>query len=87
VLLLRRARHFRPDRRLRRNAPRLVGAALAMGAALWLADAWAAPGAGWLGAAWLAAICTLGGVVYFGLAHLLGGLDLRELRRMVRRRR
>jgi putative peptidoglycan lipid II flippase len=87
VLLLRRARHFRPDRRLRRNAPRLLGAALAMGAALWLADAWAAPGAGWLGAAWLAAICTLGGAVYFGLAHLLGGLDLRELRRMVRRRR
>ncbi len=87
VFLLHRARHLRADRRLRRNAPRLLGAALAMGAVLWLADAWAAPGAGWLGAALLALLCAAGIVVYFGLAHALGGLDLQELRRMLQRRR
>lgn len=87
VVLLHRARHFRADRRLRRNGPRLLAAALAMGAVLLLTDAWLDAGAGWLGAGLLAAICALGALVYFGLAHLLGGLDLRELRRMVRRRR
>lgn len=85
--LLHRKRHFRADRRLRRNAPRLLAAALAMGVALALGAHWLAPGPGAVGAMWLALICAVGGVVYFGMAHLLGGLDLRELRRMVRRRR
>jgi len=87
VVLLHRARHFRPDRRLRRAAPRLLAAALAMGGALLLGMALLVPGPGWTGAMVLGLLCALGAGLYFGLAHLLGGLDLRELRRMLRRRR
>ena len=85
--LLLRARHFRLDRRLRRTAPRLLGAALAMGALLGLL-AWLWPVApGLMGAPLLALFCALGAAAYFGAAHAAGGLDLRELARMLRRRR
>lgn len=85
--LLARARQFRADRRLRRKTPRLLGAALAMGGALALAQALLGATTGFAAAVALAGMCALGVVVYFGLAHILGGLDLREMGRMVRRRR
>jgi len=86
AVLLVRARQFRADRRLRRNTPRLLGAALAMGGALYLAQLFLGGATGIAAAMALAGMCALGVVVYFGLAHILGGLDLREMRRMVRRR-
>jgi hypothetical protein len=35
----------------------------------------------------LAAIVTLGGILFFALAQVLGGADLREVRGMLRRKR
>ncbi len=79
--------HLVPDRRLRRAAPRLLGAALLMGAVLLGLVRWLAPGPGLMGAAKLALVCALGASVYFAAAQMSGGLDLRELWRMLRRRR
>jgi len=85
ALMLARRGHLIPDRRLRRAAPRLAGAALAMGALL-VGLVWAlAPGTGLRGVAALAAICAVGGAAYFAMAQATGGLDVRELRRMLRR--
>lgn len=85
-LLWRRGRLV-PDRRLRRAAPRLLGAALLMGAALLGLAWWLAPGAGLRGLGALAVTCALGAGVYFAAAQLSGGLDLRELLRTLRRGR
>ena len=84
--VLHRRGHWVADRRLRRTAPRLLGAALAMGAVLLALAAWLAPGAGLSGILWLGVICVLGAGAYFGAAQLTGGLDLRELRRLIRRK-
>jgi putative peptidoglycan lipid II flippase len=78
--------HLIPDRRLRRAAPRLLGAALLTGAALLGLAWWLAPGAGLAGVGKLALVCAAGAAVYFGVAQASGGLDLRELWRMLRRR-
>ncbi|WP_424810888.1 murein biosynthesis integral membrane protein MurJ [Roseococcus sp. YIM B11640] len=87
AFLLARRGQLVPDRRLRRAAPRLLGAAIAMGAAL-MALAWLlGPGPGLRGVVLLGLVCALGALVYFGAAQLSGGLDLRDLRRMLRRRR
>ncbi|MBS7792984.1 murein biosynthesis integral membrane protein MurJ [Roseococcus sp. SDR] len=86
AFVLHRRGHWVADRRLRRTAPRLLGAALAMGAALLALAAWLAPGAGLSGMLWLGVICGLGAGAYFGLAQLSGGLDLREIRRLIRRK-
>ncbi|MGG5810760.1 murein biosynthesis integral membrane protein MurJ [Falsiroseomonas sp. CW058] len=86
-LLMRRGRLV-PDRRLRRAVPRLFGAAAVMAAVLLVLQAAIFPLAG--GAARLAALALLVGaglVAYFGAAQLLGGLDLREALRMMRRRK
>lgn len=84
--LLHRRRRWLADRRLRRVTPRLMGAALAMGLVLAGLSWWLAPGPGLAGVGWLALICALGAGSYFALAQLSGGLDLRELRRQIRRR-
>lgn len=79
---------FVPDRRLRERVPRLLAAALLMGAALLALERLLFPAAS--GPLRLAALTILvggGAAVYFGAAHLLHGFDLRELRGLLRRRR
>jgi len=78
--------HLVVDRRLRRVTPRLIGAALAMGVVLVALSWWLAPGAGLGGVAKLGVICALGAACYFGVAQLTRGLDLRELKRLLRRK-
>lgn len=85
--LLARGGRLRLDRRLRRAAPRLALAALLMGALLIALMALPLPERGLLGALRLAGLCAAGLLAYFGLAQLLGALDLRELRQVLRRRR
>lgn len=86
AFMLHRRGEWVADRRLRRVSPRLLGAALAMGVVLAALSWWLAPGAGLVGVGLLALICTLGAGTYFALAQLSGGMDLRELRRLLRRR-
>ena len=82
---LRRRGHLRPDRRLRRATPRVLGAALGMGAVLVALSWWLAPGAGLTGVGVLALICAVGAATYFVLAQASGAMDFRELRRLMRR--
>lgn len=83
-LLVRRGQWV-ADRRLRGKAPRLLGAAAIMTAALVALSLWLSPGPGLVGILLLGVVCAVGGATYFAAAHLTGGLDLRELRRMLRR--
>jgi putative peptidoglycan lipid II flippase len=86
--LLMRRRRLVLDRRLRRAVPRLTGAALAMSAVLLALDAALFPVDGGLARLSSLSLLVAGGMAtYFGAAHLLGGLDLREALRMLRRRR
>jgi putative peptidoglycan lipid II flippase len=81
-----------PDRRLRRAVPRLLLAAAAMAAVLiglqWLFYPSEGP---YMRSPWrlaaLAAMVAGGALSYFGIAHVLGALDLRELARMLRRKK
>jgi putative peptidoglycan lipid II flippase len=85
-LLLRR-RRLVLDRRLRRAVPRLLGAALAMAAVLLALEVLLFPVAhGLVRLLALAGLILAGLIAYFGAAQLLGGLDLREAGRMLRRR-
>lgn len=84
--LLRRRRLWRADRRLRRAAPRILGAAFLMAAVLaGLPLVWPV-GAGLTGAAVLAAICALGAGSYAAAVYLSGGLHLGATWRALRRR-
>jgi putative peptidoglycan lipid II flippase len=86
--LLMRRRRLVLDRRLRRVVPRLLLAAGAM--ALVLAGLQLALfpiAGGWARLAAMGFLVGAGMAAYFGAAHLLGGLDLREAARMLRRRR
>jgi putative peptidoglycan lipid II flippase len=80
---LRRDDLLRPDARLRRRLPRILGASLAMALALWLAGPWLAflPA----GVA-LALLIAAGGLGFLLLGHLLDALDLGELKRAAARR-
>ncbi len=76
------------DPRFRRRVPRQILAAAVMGAALWagawgLDDALHSPGIRYLA---LALLVGGGAAVYFGSAHIAGGLRLGELRAALRRR-
>ena len=84
--MLRRRGQWVADRRLRRATPRLLGAALAMGLVLAALSWWLAPGAGLAGVGLLGLICALGAATYFALAQLCGGLDLRDIQRLMRRK-
>ena len=85
--LLMRRRRLLLDRRLRRAAPRLLGAALVMGAVVFALSAALFPlESGFARLAALAVVVAGGLVTYFGAAHLLRGLDLREAMRLLRRR-
>jgi putative peptidoglycan lipid II flippase len=82
---LHRRGHFLPDRRLRRAAPQVLGAALGMGAVLAALSWWLAPGPGLASVGLLAMICAAGALTYFALAQASRAMDLRELRRLIRR--
>jgi len=86
--LLMRRRRLVLDRRLRRAVLRLAGAACVMAAVLLALEAAIFPLVGGLAQiAGLAVLVGTGLAVYFGAAQFLGGLDLREARQMLRRRR
>jgi putative peptidoglycan lipid II flippase len=86
--VLRRRRQWVPDERLVSRSIRMVGAAVGMGLALWLALAWLAPllaHANLVGVVALLGICALGVAVYAALGALLGVVKLSELRVVMRR--
>jgi putative peptidoglycan lipid II flippase len=83
VWLLRRSGHLGVDERFRSWAPRLVGAALAMGAVLWLIQHQLATLSPFL---LLGLLVGAGCLVYATLVQLSGGADYRELRSMLARR-
>jgi len=86
-LLMRRGR-FVLDRRLRRTAPRLLGAAVIMSAVLLVLQAALFPlESGWARLAALAVLVGAGLVTYFATAHAFGAFDLRQAARLLRRRR
>jgi putative peptidoglycan lipid II flippase len=86
--LLTRRRQLVLDRRLRRAVPRLLAAALVMSAVLLALQAAIFPlEHGLARLAGLAVLIGAGLVTYFGAAQALGGLDLREALRSLRRRR
>jgi putative peptidoglycan lipid II flippase len=72
-----RAGHAGMDERLRRSVPKLVGAGLALGAVLWLADApvtqWFAGWGGLRDLATLAVLAAIGGAVYGGIVLAMFG--------------
>lgn len=82
--------HFAADARLRRRAPRLALAALAMGVVLWLTQDALTP---YVHGTWivrclaLAALVSAGGVVYGLATVLLGAFSKDDLRLLLRRRR
>ncbi|MDB5368672.1 MAG: mviN [Roseomonas sp.] len=84
ALVLARRGQWVADRKLRRNAWRLLGAAVLMGAVLWGISGFVFPATGLWRFAALAAIVGTGLVSYFGATLLLGAFDLRDL---LRRRR
>jgi putative peptidoglycan lipid II flippase len=79
---LRRDDLLRPDHQLKRRLPRIVGASLAMALGLWLAAPWLAALPPALA---LALLIAAGGLGFALLGHLLGALDLGELRRIAGR--
>ena len=86
--LLMRRRRLVLDRRLRARVPRLLAAALVMCAVLAVLQAAIFPLAGSIARlGGLAVLVGAGLAAYFGAAHLLGGLNLREAREMLRRKR
>jgi putative peptidoglycan lipid II flippase len=86
-LLLHR-RRLVPDRRLKRAVPRLLGAAVAMAAVLAALQAAIFPLEGGIARfAGLAVLIAAGLATYFGTAQAIGGLDLREALRLMRRRK
>ena len=82
--------HFALDERLRRRAPRLALAALAMGAVLWAGQGLLTP---YINGTWpirfaaLAALVTAGCVVYGAATVVLGAFSRDDLALLLRRRR
>ncbi|WP_420418542.1 murein biosynthesis integral membrane protein MurJ [Pacificispira sp.] len=88
--ILGRRGHLPLDGRFRRRVPRLILASTLMALALFgvlilIPDFTALNLTVRIGG--LAAIVTLGGILFFALAQVLGGADLREVRGMLRRKR
>jgi putative peptidoglycan lipid II flippase len=81
TIILQRRGQWRLDRQLRSCAPRIVLAALAMGAGLWVLNAYT-----WGGRYLkMAMLVAAGGAVYFAVAELLGAARLREMMRSLQR--
>jgi putative peptidoglycan lipid II flippase len=72
--------HFMADRRLRRRAPRLLLAALAMGAVLWRGQEWMTPyvHGSWLMRIGALAVLVSGGTLVYGLATVMLGAFSRD---------
>jgi putative peptidoglycan lipid II flippase len=75
------------DRRLRRRMPRLLLAAVLMAVSILGLEQVLFPAPGLLRFVALAVLVGAGMAVYFAAAHLLGAVDLREVRGLLRRRR
>jgi len=86
ALILSRRGHWVADRALRRNAWRLLAAALAMGAVLWGLDQILFPAAGLWRFVALGVLVAVGIASYFGATLALGAFDLREFLRKRKRR-
>ena len=87
-ITLTRRGHFKPDARLRRRAPRLALAALAMGAVLWLFEGRLMP---YTHGSWLVRFLTLSvlvgaGTLVYGLATIVLGAFTRDDIALLRRR-
>jgi putative peptidoglycan lipid II flippase len=87
---LHRREHLQLDARFKAKALRIIGASIAMGAALLALNPWLDPymGGNWperIGA--LVALCGIGGAVYGAAVLLLGGASLGELRRQFTRKK
>lgn len=85
AFLLSRRGQLHWDHRLRRVAPRLFLASAAMGVILAVLSWALAPGPGLMGILLLGIVCAIGGGSYFLVAQVTGGLNLRELKRSLRR--
>jgi putative peptidoglycan lipid II flippase len=79
-----RDRLLQPDAQLKRRVPRILGASAAMALCLWLAAPWLTGIAPPLA---LTLLIAVGGLGFLLLGHLVGALDLGELRRVLSRRR
>lgn len=82
AFVLHRRKQLHLDRQLQSRAPRILLAALTMGAAVWMAADYA-PGGRY---ARLVLLVTLGLAIYFGSATLVGAMRLHDLQRLLRRR-
>jgi putative peptidoglycan lipid II flippase len=89
ALVLFRRGHFAPDRQLHRRCVGMIGASLAMGVALWGLHMllFEAPPHGLLRLASLGGLVGAGLLAYAIAASLLGAYDLRDVGRMMSRRR
>jgi putative peptidoglycan lipid II flippase len=91
LAVLGRRGHFRPDRVLLLRLPRIVAAALAMAASLWLVDGmlepWLVRQGSWGRFAGLGALVVAGLTVYVAAVFASGALRPAELRQVLRRRR
>ncbi|MEO0401093.1 MAG: murein biosynthesis integral membrane protein MurJ [Pseudomonadota bacterium] len=75
------------DSRYRTRLPRIIAAALIMGAILWVVAILLKPalGSDYIRYGALLGLIGIGGFAYFGAAHLLGGLRLSDVRGAMRR--
>lgn len=87
---LHRRDHLQLDARFKAKAVRIIGASIAMGAALFALNPWLDP---YMSGNWpervgaLVALCGIGGAVYGVAVLLLGGASLGELRRQFTRKK
>lgn len=88
VVLMRRG-HFVPDRQLGRRCLGMLGASLAMGLVLWglRVALFQHPAHGWVRMAYLGVLVGAGLVAYAAAASVLGAFDLRDVVRLMSRRR
>ena len=89
ALVLMRRGHFVADHQLWRRCLGMVAATMAMALVLWVLRVWLfqVPPHRWLAMGSLASLVGAGIVAYAVTAHLFGAYDLRDIRRMISRRR
>jgi putative peptidoglycan lipid II flippase len=89
AFVLRRRGHLAADHQLRRRCIGMVGASGAMALVLWGVRVllFRVPPHGWFGMASLAGLVAAGMLAYAAAASLLGAYDLRDIGRMMSRRR